>query len=82
MKITRIFIDCEFTSPDLEANIISIGLVSEDGAKSFYQELGDTWTSEECSLMVQDEILPLLDGGERIIPLPNLQSKLKGGVSA
>ncbi len=52
MKITRIFIDCEFTSPDLDANIISIGLVSEDGAKSFYQELGDTWTTEECSLMV------------------------------
>jgi hypothetical protein len=65
MEIIRLFIDCEFTSPELDANIISIGMVSEDSTRSFYREMEDTWTVEECSLMVQDVIIPLLDGGER-----------------
>jgi hypothetical protein len=77
MKIVRLFIDCEFTSPELDANIISIGLVSEDGTNRFYAEFEDTWSVEECSLMVQDEIIPLLDGGEKILPFPILKSKLK-----
>jgi hypothetical protein len=49
MKTNRLFIDCEFTSPELDANIISIGLVSEDGARNFYREIEDTWTVDECS---------------------------------
>lgn len=38
-----IFFDTEFTDLDRNARLISIGLVTEDGEKSFYAELSDTY---------------------------------------
>ena len=36
----RLFLDTEFTSPETK-QLISIGIISEDGQRSFYGELND-----------------------------------------
>lgn len=64
MKLTRVFLDTEFTqlfSPVHETKLISIGLVTEDGARTFYAELLEHYTTNECSDFVMEAVLPLLD---------------------
>ena len=58
-----LFLDTEFTGLMSEPNLISIALVSEDG-REFYAELTDTWEMEECDPFVQEQVLPLLEGGK------------------
>lgn len=57
----RVFLDTEFTSLAESACLISIGLITADGDRSFYAELSDTYTQEGCSEFVLQEVLPLLD---------------------
>ncbi len=57
-----LFLDTEFTGLMADPNLISIGLVSEDGHE-FYAELTDTWEMEECDPFVQEQVLPLLESG-------------------
>ncbi len=70
--LTRIFFDTEFT--DLigiaqDPALISIGLITEDGARSFYAELTDAYTIEQCSVFVRVGVLPLLDAPELSLEL-------------
>lgn len=64
----NLFLDTEFTTLQgwPQAGLISIALVSEDGTRSFYAELVNTYDAWECSAFVQDTVLPLLDAP----PLP------------
>lgn len=64
---TKVFFDTEFT--DLlgiaqDPALISIGLITEDGMRTFYAELTDTYTLEQCSDFVHVGVLPLLDAPE------------------
>lgn len=57
----HVFLDTEFSSLVEPASLISIGLITEDEDRSFYAELSDTYTQEDCSDFVIEEVLPLLD---------------------
>ena len=55
----RLFLDTEFTSPETK-QLISIGIISEDGQHSFYGELNDYDTSQ-CNRFVCENVLPHLE---------------------
>jgi hypothetical protein len=57
-----LFLDTEFTDLAIDPRLISIGLVTEDGAHQFYAELTDTYTHAQCAPFVQEAVLPHLDG--------------------
>jgi hypothetical protein len=60
----KVFLDTEFTQlrhPKKETKLISIGLVTEDGERSFYVELTDNYNISDCSDFVVESVLPLLD---------------------
>ncbi|MDP3008193.1 3'-5' exoribonuclease domain-containing protein [Methylotenera mobilis] len=57
----HVFLDTEFTALAESASLISIGLITAEGDRSFYAELSDTYTHKECSDFVLQEVLPLLD---------------------
>ena len=57
----HVFLDTEFTSLTESACLISIGLITADGDRSFYAELSDAYTKEDCSDFVLQEVLPLLN---------------------
>jgi hypothetical protein len=55
----KVFLDTEFTNfPDDECDLISIGLVDENG-RTFYAELTD-YRQEACTDFVRQIVLPLL----------------------
>lgn len=72
-----VFFDTEFTDFAEDAKLISIGLVAETG-ETFYAELSDTYTVDECSDFVIEHVLPRLDGGDARITLKELSSILRG----
>jgi hypothetical protein len=72
----RIFFDTEFSDLGLDPKLISIGLVDETGARSFYAELSDTYQAAQCSDFVRDIVLPLLEGGEARMTLNELTLRL------
>ncbi|SFN90512.1 hypothetical protein SAMN05660284_02489 [Formivibrio citricus] len=53
-----IFLDTEFTD-FIDCELISIGMVSEDGQHSLYLEVAD-FDRSRCNAFVQDAVLPLL----------------------
>ena len=55
----RLFLDTEFTSPETK-QLISIGIISEDGQHSFYGELNDYDTSL-CNRFVCENVLPHME---------------------
>lgn len=62
-----IFFDTEFTDLSIDAKLISIGLIDETGARTFYAELSDTWGRYDPSDFAEMEVLPKLgDPAERI----------------
>ena len=61
--MARLFLDTEFTCL-VNPQLISIGIVSEDGRQEFYRELKDTWTLAGCSLFVLGWVLPWLSDGK------------------
>lgn len=63
----NLFIDTEFTGLEeyQQGALISIALVSQDLAWSFYAELTDTYWRQDCSLFVRDRVLPHL-GDEQV----------------
>jgi hypothetical protein len=71
-----IFIDTEFTRLEEAAKLISIGLVSEDG-REFYAELADTYQVKECGDFTREVVLPLLEGGNALMPMAMLTKRLK-----
>ena len=64
----KIFFDTEFTDLSMDPRLISIGLISEDG-REFYAELSDTYEPKDCSAFTQEAVLPLLAGGEALMPM-------------
>lgn len=59
-----VFFDTEFTDLSVDAQLISIGLVSEDGERMFYAELSDTYSPKDCSDFTREMVMPLLEGGD------------------
>ena len=71
----RIFFDTEFTGLTIDPRLISIGLVDEAG-QTFYAELSDTYTADDCDPYVQEGILPRLDGGDALMTMRDLGARL------
>lgn len=64
----RIFLDTEFTCFK-KSRIISIGLVTEDGKRTFYAEITNTYTLGHCSGFVKADVLPQLDANKIETPV-------------
>jgi len=75
-----LFLDTEFTGLMADPNLISIALVNEDGHE-FYAELTDTWEMDECEPFVQEQVLPLLDGGDVQMTWDELTARLPAWIS-
>lgn len=60
MQAMRIFFDTEFTDLTSDAELISIGFVSEDGQAFYYAELAG-WDETKVSDFTREVVLPLLD---------------------
>lgn len=60
MAIRTLYLDTEFTSLSIDRELISLALVSADGAE-FYVELLDGWSEDACSDFTQETVLPQLD---------------------
>jgi len=71
-----IFFDTEFTDLHWEAKLISIGLVAEDGKRTFYAELSDTYQPKECGEFTRLAVLPLLEGGDKLLTMHELSLRL------
>lgn len=72
-----IFFDTEFTDLHADAQLISIGFVSEDG-RTFYAELadGDAWHWANAGDFAKEEVLPLLEGGACLMAMVDLSGRL------
>lgn len=57
-----IFFDTEFSDLCIDPRLISIGLIAEDGERSFYAELCDTYEVKDCGEFTRLAVLPLLEG--------------------
>lgn len=76
----RLFIDTEFTD-FIDCELISIGLVSEDGRHEFYAEVED-YDRQKCNAHVQAGIWPLLGKTpEAVIPRAVLVEQLRTWLS-
>lgn len=72
----RVFFDTEFTELGIDPRLISIGLVAEDGERTFYAELSDTYEERHCSDFVREAVLPHLKGGSVHLDMPTLAQRL------
>jgi len=61
-----IFFDTEFTDLGVDPRLISIGLVAEDGERTFYAELSDTNEPKDCGEFARLAVLPQLEGGDNL----------------
>lgn len=72
-----IFFDTEFTGLGQRwPRLISIGLVPADGHNAFYAELPTDCYLDKCAPWVRENVLPLLDGGDRIMQPDQLRERL------
>ncbi|MEW5943263.1 MAG: hypothetical protein AB1710_05330 [Pseudomonadota bacterium] len=72
-----IFIDTEFTGlGQRQPKLISLGLADETG-RSFYAELPEAYYRQQCSEWVEENVLPLLWGGEHVLPVEALKERLR-----
>ena len=77
----NLFLDTEFTGLDQRnPKLISLGLVSEDGRESFYAELPPETYDSMCSMWVRNNVLPLLEMGDRIMQPEQLRQRLLGWI--
>jgi hypothetical protein len=70
-----IFFDTELSDLSIDVRLISIGLISEDG-REFYAELSDTYIPKDCGAFTQEGVLPLLQGGDALMPMSDLSKRL------
>ena len=68
-----VFLDCEYTD-FIQCDLISIGMVSEDGQYSFYAERTD-YEQDWCNSFVRTGVIPLLDGSN-VVTRVELTSQL------
>lgn len=78
----RVFFDTEFTDLGIDPRLISIGLVSEDGERSFYAELTDTYQPKDCGDFAREAVLPLLQGDAVRLPWAELGRRLAAWLEA
>lgn len=71
-----IFFDTEFTDLGIDPKLISIGLISEDGAHEFYAELSDTYQPADCAAFVHEAVIPHLQGGDYRMTINELTLRL------
>lgn len=76
-----VYFDTEFTDFAEDAKLISIGLVAETG-ETFYAELSDTYTVDDCSDFVIEHVLPQLDGGKALMTFTELKTRLYNWLEA
>lgn len=74
----RVFFDTEFSGLVVDPRLISIGMVDETGARTFYAELSDTWERGDAGDFVLETVLPQLEGGATRITMTELGERLKG----
>ncbi|MQY52453.1 3'-5' exoribonuclease [Rhodocyclus gracilis] len=67
-----IFFDTEFTELGIDPKLISIGLISEDGERTFYAELSDTYRLADVGDFARQEVLPQLEGGSALMTMSDL----------
>lgn len=78
-----LFLDTEFTGLGQRwPRLISIGLVSEDGQYAFYAELAAEGYIDKCAPWVRENVLPLLEGGDRIMQPDELRQRLAEWIGA
>lgn len=71
-----IFFDTEFTDLGIDPRLVSIGLVAEDGERTFYAELSDTYQLSDVGEFARLAVLPLLERGEALMTMPELALRL------
>lgn len=74
-ETTLIYFDTEFTELGIDPKLISIGLISEQGDRTFYAEL-TTYQLSDCSDFVREAVLPHLEGGEARMDMHELTLRL------
>jgi hypothetical protein len=72
----RLFLDTEFSSLTIDAKLISIALVSENGDE-FYAELNDTYKHSDLSDFSVEYVIPLLRGKSCEMSFEELKVALK-----
>lgn len=77
----KLFLDCEFTQLNKDTKLISLALVSEVGDE-YYVELTDTYSVEDCSDFVIQNVLPQLDMPACGQPLAEAQVSLLAFLSS
>lgn len=75
----KCYFDTEFTALDSSAELLSIGIVAEDGSR-FYAELNPR--PKRCSDFVKAFVLPLMEGGATSVSTPDLHQKLADWLTA
>lgn len=78
----RVFFDSEFTELGVDPKLISIGFVAEDGERTFYAELADTYRLSDCSDFAKLAVLPLLEGGNTLMTMRELGERLTSWLTA
>ena len=71
-----IFFDTEFTELGIDPRLISIGLVAEDGKRTFYAELSDTYSPADCGDFARLAVLSQLEGGAALMTFAELGERL------
>lgn len=80
----RIFCDTEFTGLTEDAELISIGLVAEDGLRTFYAEVCDQDRRHDALMgnFAREHVLPHLQGHECALATDDLARQLAEWVEA
>lgn len=71
-----IFFDTEFSDLCIDPRLISIGLIAEDGERTFYAELADTYQPKDCSEFTRLAVLPQLEGSDKVLTMHDLTLRL------
>lgn len=71
-----VFFDTEFSDLGIDPRLVSIGLVSENGERTFYAELSDTYQVKDCGEFTKLVVLPLLEGGDKALSMHELTLRL------
>jgi hypothetical protein len=71
-----IFFDTEFTELGIDPRLISIGLIPEQGDRTFYAELTDNYQLSDCSDFTREAVWPHLEGGEARMTMSELTLRL------
>jgi hypothetical protein len=72
----KIFFDTEFSGLVIGPKLISIGMISEDGERTFYAELSDTYQASDCEPFVVESVFPHLQGGDALMTMDELTLRL------